>query len=259
MADESNRGRFIWYELLSSDPEAAKAFYTELLGWETAVFDGAAGPYTMWMRAESDPIGGLMKLPDEAAAQGAPSHWLGYVHTPDTDATVARAQELGGKVCAGPMDIPTVGRIAVLADPQGAMFAVHTPEKDMPAGEPKLGNVAWHELGTTDWEAGLAFYSELFGWQKEQAMDMGPAGTYLTWGLPGCTLGGMYNKGAEHPGPPAWLYYVLVDDVNVTTEKAKALGAQVMVPPMEVPGGGWIAVYSDLQGAAFAVHHVKKA
>ena len=257
MADESNRGRFVWYELLTKDPEAAKAFYTELLGWTTENFEGGMGPYTMWMRAESAPVGGVMKLPDEAVAQGAPSHWLGYVHTPDTDATVARTKELGGKVFAGPMDIPTVGRIAVLGDPQGAMFAVHTPERERPAAEPELGDVSWHELATTDYEAGFSFYSDLFGWQKDQAMDMGPAGIYQMYGRPGQMLGGMYNKAPEQPGP-YWLYYFLVDDVNVTTEKAKALGAQVVVPPLEVPGGGWIAVYSDPQGAAFAVHHKKK-
>jgi predicted enzyme related to lactoylglutathione lyase len=257
MADESNRGRFIWYELLTKDPEAAKAFYTELLGWGTTVWEGGKGPYTMWTRSET-PIGGLMKLPDEAAAQGAPSHWLGYVHTPDTDATVARAQELGGKVCVAPMEIPTVGRMAILNDPQGAIFAVHTPEKEMPAGELQLGDVSWHELATTDYEAGYGFYNDLFGWQKVETMDMGPAGIYQTYGRPGQTLGGMYNKAAEQPGPPAWLFYVLVDDVNVTTEKAKTLGAQVMVPPMEVPGGGWIAVYMDPQGAPIAVHHSKK-
>ena len=178
--------------------------------------------------------------------------------TPDVDATAARTRELGGQVWVEPMTIPTVGRFAVLADPQGAMFAVYKPEGE-PAGHdgaPAIGEHSWHELATTDHEAAFAFYQDLFGWQKTSSVDMGPAGLYQMYcRVEGVPLGGMFNKPAEMPGPPAWLCYVRVDDVHRKVEAVKAAGGQVINGPMEVPGGDWIAQCLDPQGGMFAIHH----
>jgi predicted enzyme related to lactoylglutathione lyase len=249
------RGRFVWYDLLTPEPGIARNFYTSVIGWGTDVWEGAGSPYLMWTNGDV-PLGGVMRLPDEAAAQGAPPHWLAYITTPDVDAAVALATELGGSVYVDPTDIPTVGRFAILADPQGAVFAVFRPEtqpadRDEPAGK---GEFSWHELATTDHEAAFDFYHKLFGWKKKEAMDLGEGSVYQMYGRGDFTLGGMYNKPDEMPGPPAWLYYVTVEDVGAAVEKVKELGGEVLNGPMEVPGGGIIAQCLDPQGAAFAIY-----
>ena len=256
------RGKFVWYELMTTDPDAATDFYQGVIGWGAQAWEGGETPYTMWTVGER-PVGGMMQLPEEAQAQGAPPHWLAYVGTPDVDATVARASELGGSVIVPPTDLPDVGRFAVVADPLGAVFAVFTPggEHPMPSGAPQSGEFSWHELATTDYEAAFDFYHDLFGWDKAEAMDMGEAGIYQMYGLPGSEhpLGGMFNKPPEMPGPPAWLCYTTVDDVTPTSERVKELGGQVLNGPMEVPGGDMIAMCLDPQGAMFAVHSTGSA
>jgi hypothetical protein len=216
--------------------------------------------YTMWTAGDR-PIGGTMKLPDEAVAGGARPHWLAYVTVPDVDATVARARELGATVMRPPADIPTVGRYAVLADPQGALIAPYKPEKaePEPEGVPPVGEFSWHELATPDPEAAFGFYSDLFGWEKTSEFDMGAMGIYQLYGRRGTTLGGIFRKPAEMPGPPAWLHYARVADVNAATEAVRSHGGQVLNGPMEVPGGDWITMVLDPQGGPFAVHQVKKA
>ncbi len=251
------RGRFVWHDLMTSDPGAAQSFYTAIVGWGTDVWEGGETPYTMWTNAETA-VGGVMQLPEEAKAMGAPPHWMAYVATPDTDATVAKAKELGANVFVEPTDIPSVGRFAVLADPQGAVFAVFTAAEDVPGHDnpPGRGEFSWHELATSDYAAAFDFYAELFGWSKTDSMDMGEAGTYQMYGRGSFSLGGMFNKTAEMPGPPAWLHYITVDDVNSAVEKVKELGGRVLNGPMEVPGGSGdlVAQCMDPQGAAFAIH-----
>ena len=252
---ETPLGRFCWFELMTTDPRAATSFYRAIAGWETQEWGGPGEtPYTMWMNGET-PIGGVMRLPDEAAAAGAPPHWLPYVSTPDLDVTLARAQELGAETLMGPMDIPTVGRIVVLRDPQGAVFSPYQPEGETPGNdEPaKLGEFSWHELATDDWEAAFGFYSELFGWEKADAMDMGPAGMYQMYHNGAHPIGGMFKRPPEVP-VSNWLLYALVADAAAAAAKVNELGGQVLNGPMEVPGGGMIAQCMDPQGAAFAVH-----
>ncbi|MFL6195277.1 MAG: VOC family protein [Thermoanaerobaculia bacterium] len=260
MSEESNhRGRFVWYDLMTPDPEAAKPFYTAVAGWGTDVFQGTQPPYTMWT-AGGTPIGGLMKLPDEAVAGGARPHWLAYVAVPDVDATTARAQELGGKVMVPPTPIPTVGRFSIFADPHGALMAAFRPEqgdRPEPQGMPAVGDFSWHELATTDPEAAWDFYADLFGWEKTTAMDMGEMGVYQMFGRKGATMGGIYRKPEHMQGPPAWLHYARVPDVNAAAEAARQHGGQVINGPMEVPGGDWIAMMLDAQGGMFAVHEAR--
>jgi hypothetical protein len=256
----NDRGRFVWYDLMTSDPEAAQTFYKELIGWGTQAWEGPM-PYTMWTHGDT-PLGGVATLPDEAKKTGAPPHWLGYVQTPDVDETVAKAEANQGKVIAPAQDIPEVGRFAILSDPQGAVFAVFTPASEAPgnAGPPEIGEYSWHELNTTDHDNAWGFYETLFGWKKLDAMDMGEMGMYqmFTSGDSEIPLGGMFNKPKEMPGPPAWLYYARVDDVHQSVEKVTKLGGQVLNGPMEVPGGDHIAQCMDPQGAAFALHSMKK-
>jgi predicted enzyme related to lactoylglutathione lyase len=172
------------------------------------------------------------------------------------DATVKQAESLGATIHHKPTDIPTVGRFAVLADPQGAFFAVFTPPGNAPGheGMPNVGEFSWHELATTDYAAAFGFYQALFGWEKIAEHDMGPMGIYFLFGRNGQQLGGMFNKPPEMPFPPNWLQYIQVDSADSAADRVKANGGQVLNGPMDVPGGDRIAQCLDPQGGAFAVH-----
>src|SRR5438128_1714178 len=123
------RGRYLWYELLTTDPTAAQDFYTKLIGWGLETSTAAGMSYTMWTRAGT-PIGGVLDLPAAARSAGAPPHWLAYIGTHDVDATAAQAQRQGGRVIVPPQDVPTQGRFAVLTDPDGVLFALWKPLRE---------------------------------------------------------------------------------------------------------------------------------
>lgn len=251
-------GRFVWYDLMTTDPSAAQKFYPAVTGWGTEKWKGPQ-PYTMWTLAEK-PLGGVMNLPPGAARE-MPPHWLPYVCVKDLDATAGKAKQLGGKVVHEPTDIPEVGRFAVIQDPQGAYLAIYTPSTEVPGheGGADVGEFSWHELTTTDHNAAFDFYSKLFGWEKTNEHDMGEMGIYLEYGQNGESYGGMFTKTPDMPMPPNWLCYVRVTDVEKAVEVVKDKGGQVVNGPMEVPGGDWIAQCIDPQGGMFAVHHRKTA
>jgi predicted enzyme related to lactoylglutathione lyase len=248
---------------MTPDTEGATDFYTRVVGWGTTPWDGGeaedgSGPYMMWTAGEK-PIGGKMKLPPEAEAQGSPPHWIAYVAVPNAEAVAARAQELGGEVLMPATTMEGVGTYAVLKDPQGAVFAPYSPSGG-PEGEvthPGPGDISWHELITTDYEAALAFYSEIFGWEKTTEFDMGEMGIYQMFGPEsggGFEYGGMYNKPAEMPAPPHWLCYIMVQDIDAAVATVTELGGRVLNGPEEVPGGDMVAQCMDPQGGAFALH-----
>lgn len=258
MSDDP-KGRFVWYDLMTTDPDAAQTFYSAVVGWGTDQWQGpneGLPPYTMWMVGEHS-IGGVMELSPEAIEQGAPPHWISYIAVPDADAAVARAQELGGTVLMPAFDIPTVGRFAVVADPSGAVFAPFKPEGEAPGSEgmAPVGQFSWNELMTDDHEAAFSFYADLFGWEKGEAMDMGDAGIYQLFGRGGMPMGGIMNKPPEMP-MGAWNHYVRVDDIESAVERVSANGGTVMHGPMDVPGGDRVAVCQDPQGAVFSLHFV---
>lgn len=254
----SNRGRFVWYELLTRDVPAAIAFYGEVAGWRTEPF-GSGGDYTMWVGGQG-PLGGVMRLPDALAAAGVPPHWMAHVAVDDVDATVAGVLKAGGKVHHAPTDVPEVGRFAVVADPQGAVLSVFTPLQAMPLHDAaKAGEFCWNELVTSDPAAAFAFHAGLFGWKVVQDMDMGPMGTYRVYGLGEEGLGGMMKIPPGAPMPPAWIYYVSTDDLDAALARATRRKAAVVNGPMEVPGGGRIAQLADPQGAVFALHQAPPA
>ena len=243
---------FIWYELMTNDPEAARTFYTHVVGWETEPF-GEDGSYTI-IKARGRGIGGIMATPDDAKAAGARPIWLGYIGVADLDAAIGRLTGAGGTVHKDIGTIPNVGRIAMITDPQGAALMLIQPEgEEQPPAEPMaMGSVGWHELHTSDWEAAFTFYSSQFGWAKDQAMDMGPMGTYqLFTAGGGNAIGAMYN--ADTFGRPAWLYYFVVGDIDEAAERVRSSGGELLEGPMEVPGGAWIIQCRDPEGAMFAL------
>jgi hypothetical protein len=249
------RGRFVWHELMTTDPDAAIGFYTKVIGWTVQPFPENPS-YRMWMR-NGLALGGVMELPEQARNMGSPSHWLPYVAVPDVDATVRQATSLGARTYVPPTDI-VVGRFAVLADPQGAIFALYKAAGETPGhdGAANVGEFSWHELLTTDASAAWNFYHALFGWDKTTAMDMGPEGVYQMFGRHGTELGGMYTPQGTDVHPH-WLSYVRIPNADAGAALAAKLGGRVMNGPMEVPGGSRIAACIDPQGAAFAVHSVK--
>jgi len=253
----TNTGRLVWYELLTTDPKGAIAFYTEVVGWKTQPWE--SGDYTMWV-ASQGPLGGVTQLPAEAKKMGAPSYWQANIQVANVDETVAKVKQLGGQVYHVET-VPKIGRLAVIADPQGAVIAVYTPEGDamVPHDLAKHGEFSWHELYTTDHAAAFQFYRQIAGWEQLGEFDMGPMGTYLLWGREGKQLGGMMTKPKDmktpdgREVPPAWMYYITTDDLDAALARAKAKGARVLNGPMEVPGGQRIVQLMDPQGAAFAL------
>ncbi len=249
------RGRFVWAELLTTDVNAAKDFYGKVVGWTTSTMDTAGMEYTMWMAGEK-PIGGVMLLPDAVKQMGAPPHWYAYTEVPDTDATVAQAEQLGAKVLVPAMSVDQVGRFAVLQDPQGAVFAVLTSANPLQEEiDPPPFEFSWHELTTDDLESAVKFYEALFGWKKMSEFDMGAQGVYYMYGHDRFTYGGMMKKAPNYTMPSNWLHYIRVrDTADAAAERATQAGAKLILGPMEVPGGDRVAVLIDPQGAAFAVH-----
>jgi predicted enzyme related to lactoylglutathione lyase len=259
MSPAGLHGRFAWYELMTTDTRSAESFYTKVVGWTTQPFPGLETPYTTWMAGEQ-PVGGLMELPAEAKAGGAPPNWMMYVAAPDAEATAARAHSLGGKVELAPRDIPHVGRFAILSDPQGAHFAILQPSDPGQYGPetvPAVLEISWRELATTDPSAATSFYTTLFGWEKQNANDMGPMGVYQEFGRAGLPLGGIHRTPPDVKAPPHWLLYAKVADIHAAAATAKKLGGTVLNGPMEIPGGDLICQLLDPQGAAFALHQVK--
>ena len=251
MADPN--GVFVWHELMTSDIPAARAFYESVVGWSAVEAPTSHAPYWMFRTGEW-PVAGLMSIPDDARAMGAGPMWTGYVGVEDVDASVRRLESLGGAIRRPPMDIPGVGRFAIVEDPFHAHFALFRLASPMP-GEPPApmtpGLVGWNELSSEDAPRAFDFYAGLFGWRKDEAIDMGPMGTYQMFASGDRVLGGMMTRPPN--APSGWLYYFAVGDIDAAVDRvAKGHGA-IAAPPMEVPGGAWVARGVDPLGASFAL------
>ena len=241
-------GRFAWFELMTRDMAEARSFYSPITGWSTSLWEGASGPYEMWMNGDRA-VAGLMELPQP----DVPPCWLSYVSTPGLDDTLAGVRGAGGSVL-NEMAVPEVGRFAVIADPQGGVIAAIEPEGEAPGPEQpaEVGEFSWCELATTDPEGAWRFYAAVFGWEDADAMDLGEMGTYQMFGRGAHPLGGIYR--APEGVPAGWLYYVRVPDAKAAAEQVEKLGGAIHNGPVEVPGGGLVAQGVDSQGVAFAVH-----
>lgn len=250
----SYMGKFVWYELMTTDMKAAESFYTNVVGW-SAKDSGMPGMAYSIFSAGSSMIAGLMTIPPEAKAMNVPPCWTGYIAVDDVDGYAARVKSAGGSVYRAPADIPNVGRFAIVADPQGAFFALFKPAGGQPPEPVKPGtpgHIGWHELYTKDLKTAWDFYEGLFHWTKGDAMDMGPMGTYQLFSIGNEQHGGMMVKPPQAPGP-FWAYYINVDATDAAVARIKQGGGQVMNGPMEVPGGSWIAQGVDPQGAFFSI------
>jgi predicted enzyme related to lactoylglutathione lyase len=248
------QGNFTWYELMTTDTEAAQAFYGKVVSWGAQSAPNSLIPYTLFTLGAT-PVAGLMTLPDEARAMGALPSWIGSVGVDDVDATADQVKRLGGTIHVPPTDVPNICRFAIVADPQEATFALLSwlnAGPGQPAKPDTPGRTGWHELMAVDWERAFAFYSELFGWQKADAVSMGEMGTYQLFAVNGQPIGGMFNKPPMLP-VPFWLYYFNVAGIDAASERVKAGGGEILNGPMQVPGGSWIVQCSDPQNAMFAL------
>lgn len=246
---------FFWYELMTTDMDAAKDFYADVVGWRPEAWGGSGTPPYTVMYAGERGVGGIMTIPDEAKQTGMPPAWLGYIHADDVDAQTEAVKKAGGTVHRAPDDIPGVGRFSVVADPQGAVFMLLKPDgPDQPPIAPNTpGHIGWHELYTTDWQKAFDFYSGQFGWAKGDPFDMGPMGTYQLFSADGGEpVGGMMNKPEQMP-VPAWQFYFTVPAIDAAAKRVTDKGGTVLMGPMEVPNGSWIVQCQDPQGAHFAL------
>ncbi|WFP60060.1 VOC family protein [Mesorhizobium sp. WSM4904] len=246
---------FFWYELMTTDLDAAEAFYTAVVGWKAEPFAKAPGmPRYIVMNSAVRGVGGLMTMPEDAAKMGMPPAWLGYIYTKDVDASTKALQEAGGTVHRPPDDIPEVGRFAVVADPQGATFMFLQPNQPgqppVPATTP--GHIGWHELYTSDWKAAFDFYAGQFGWESAGEFDMGEMGVYKTFTAGPESGGGMMNKPPQIP-VPVWQFYFNVDAIDAAAKRVTDNGGKVLMGPMEVPSAQWVVQCQDPQGAHFAL------
>ena len=245
-------GTHIWYELLTTDLAAAADFYGKVIGWTASSYPHAAPdapPYTI-LSAGSEGVAGTMKNPMPTGAV-----WIGYVGVDDVDAAVARLEQLGGKVHRPAWDLEGIGRMAFVADPQGAVFYLMrgASEQDSTAFAPTTdGHCAWNELYAADQAAAFEFYEAMFGWQKGDSMPMGELGDYTFLNHGGAMIGAVMKKPPEAPAV-TWNYYFRVSGIDAATQRIRAAGGTVVTGPEKVPGDEWVVFALDPQGAAFGL------
>lgn len=252
-------GGWIWYELMTPDADGSKAFYDRVVGWNIQTTHGENTGYGFIVNADGGMTGGVLHLDPAMRAGGARPCWLGYIGVDDVDATLEAVEAAGGKVTMPPRDVEMAGRIAMVADPNGAPFYIMTPKPppgasgESTAFSPTLpGRCAWNELMGTDQQAALDFYTGLFGWALPEPMDMGEMGTYQFVNHDDLMVGAIMRKPPEAP-VSAWTHYFRVADIDAAKAAAEESGGSIMMGPMEVPGGDWIIQGMDPQGAFFAL------
>jgi predicted enzyme related to lactoylglutathione lyase len=253
-------GSFIWYELMSPDPDASKAFYDAVVGWDIEPKPAGELDYRMIRRSDGGNAGGLLRLDAAMQEHGARPAWLGYLNVEDVDRTVADATADGATAIMPPWSVPGIGRMAMIADPTGAMLYLMKPEP--PAADAdatsdvfsvdRPQHVRWNELSSSDDDAAVAFYTRHFGWTQEGAMPMGELGDYRFLQHGGVGIGAVMRL---MPGMPAssWTYYIGVDDIDRATAAVNAGGGKVLHGPNQIPGGEYSLTAVDPQGAVFGL------
>lgn len=254
-------GRFVWYELTTSDAQAATRFYTDVVGWTAEVMPMEGFDYTVLKMGDKQ-VAGLFALPSAEPGAQMPPMWTGYIAVPDVDASAETVKTLGGSVFRAPGDIPNIGRFAIAGDAANAGFALFRglpPEGGFePAPMDQPGFCAWHELYAGDLDREWAFYEQLFGWTKADAMDMPGHGVYQMFSAGDQRIGGMMTKMAEQPAA-LWNFYFMIPDIDAAMERVTAAGGKVIMGPMQVPSDMWAMSGVDPQGAIFSLVGPRKS
>ena len=249
-----NTGMFCWYELMTTNTDAAEQFYRGVVGWEARGAGHDAMAYTQFL-ADGVPAAGLAELPPDASPLGLRASWIGSIAVDDVDEYARRVAAAGGELHRPPADIPGIGRSALVTDPQGVAFVLFKAAGQGAAAVPARsgpGSVGWRELVAEDGASAFAFYSGLFGWSRAGEVDMGAMGIYQLFAAGGAPVGGMMTK---PPGMSAafWTYYFEVEAIGAAAARLQQAGGSVLNGPRQVPGGSWIVQALDPQGTMFAL------
>ena len=253
------QGSWIWYELMSPDPDGSKVFYEAVVGWSMTTGHSEDTHYGFIACPDCGMTGGLMRLNAEMQQHGARPSWIGYLGVDDVDASVAAITAAGGQCHLPPFDIDLAGRVAMVTDCCGAPFYVMTPKAPPGGGQstafsaqPHPGRCGWNELMAGNAANATAFYTAQFGWTLPDAMDMGPMGKYQFIAHDCVMLGAIMGK-PDAVAAPAWNHYFWIDSAAAAVERITAAGGQVVNGPQEVPGPLWTVQGIDPQGAMFAL------
>jgi hypothetical protein len=247
-------GRFVWYELTTTDTAAAKAFYCNVLGWGTHDIAAPSMAYSLFTVGDV-PISGLISVPEDARKMGARPTWIGYVGVDDVDAVADRIKSRGGAVLVPPTVVPNVSRFSIVADPQAAVFALFkwlNLDQQRSSEREQTGGVGWHELLAADGQRAFDFYRAIFGWEEVDAGVKADDVYRLFSAAGGQMIGGMFTKPAG-VSVPFWLYYFTVSDLDAAAKRVKTGGGEILEGPVELPGGNRVVRCTDPQGATFAL------
>lgn len=245
-------GSFTWAELATSDPKAAKAFYTSLFGWTILESPMGPGPDDIYTRLQlsGKDVGALYKMRPEQASQGVPPNWGTYFTVSKVDEATKKVKAAGGNVLMEPFDVMGYGRMSVVQGPEGAAFSFWQAGTHI--GFQRIGEdntAGWTELQTPDAANSGKFLADVIG----LSLKTDASGSYTELQRGGTSIGGIRPIGPDEPFPPHWLIYFQVADCDATVAKAKSLGAAILMPPMDIEKVGRFAVLADPQRAAFAV------
>lgn len=247
-------GVFCWSELCTHNWAEGKRFYTELFNWDSDDQPIGDDLYYTMLQKQGDDIAAMYQMPDDQKSSGIPSHWLAYIAVEDIDSVAEKAKQLGAEVIAGPHDVMDAGRMVLLNEPGGALFALWQGKQHK--GCQRLGELNtpyWHELASRDSAKSSDFYCQLLGWESEtkpmEGMD------YTLFKVAGEPVAGMIQMTQEWPEdiPAHWMIYLAVADCDESASKAQQLGGEVCVPPTDVPEVGRFSVITDPQGAVFSI------
>jgi len=242
-----------WVDLMTSDPEGARGFYGQLFGWEYDIGPAETGHYAI-CKLHGQNVAGIG---GETAPQGMTTAWTTYIATDDADGAAKRVHDAGGRLNMEPMDVLDQGRMAIAADPTGAVFGLWQARSHIGASlvnEP--GAMIWNELATRDLDAARAFYTAVFGYDWED-VDTGGGPRYATFLVGGRMIGGALQMNEQFPAdtPSHWTVYFVVEDTDATASTAQRLGGGVNSPPMDSPYGRFTNL-RDPQGGAFTALRV---
>lgn len=256
---QNKHGDFVWYELQTSDIDAAKLFYGPLLGWQFSLSSATAPRYETCLAQDDQTqqtheVGGILELTSDMQEGGCSPAWLGYIEVEDITQAVTSLTEAGGKLLMPVKTLEHVGNICVVSDPQGVPFYLicsSSPKHSLAFAydRPRIGHCAWNELVTSDKDAAWTFYQSQFGWAQDGSMDMGDMGSY-DFIRHRNMIGAMMNIPA--PGlPPFWNFYFRVADIDTAVKYITDNSGTITQEPMEIPGGEFVISAQDPQGANF--------